>query len=169
MGIAWYDFTDILENEVAKGGFYSMGNGISRISYKGLECESQETVMDGEACVTANPACWLFCDVDRDYLDAEKCSVKLTFDYYDNTTGPLELVYTHGMEEHNDFWKSFTRSMKINRTGTNKWKTAELTIDSIRLESVSTFGADFKIKGSKGSVYIKNMKIERTDTENDNS
>lgn len=169
LGCAWFDYTDIMENEVAKGGFYPIGEGLSRISYEGLECESKETVMAGEECVVAHPGCWLFVDVNRDYLDSDNCDVKITFDYYDNTTEPIELKYSKGLQEYNDFWKLYTESRKIQRTGTNEWKTAELTINKIRLESVGKFASDFKISASTGSLYVKNLKIERIDTENDNS
>lgn len=163
LGVAWMDYTDILKYEVAKGGRYSMGDYVDRISYEALECETDITTRAGVECAVAKPGRWLFLDVKRDVLDSNNCAVKLTFDYFDNTDKPIEIMYTKGVEEYNDFWKVYNKQTQIGRTGTNKWKTAEVIIDCINLESIGKFESDFKIKGVQGSAYIANVRIEKID------
>ena len=159
LGVAWLDYTSILENEVAKGGRYSLGDYVDRVSYESIEFESSITPRAGVECAVAKPGKWLFLDVKRDVLDSNNCAVKLTFDYFDNTDKPIEIMYTKGVEEYNDFWKVYNKQTQIGRTGTNKWKTAEVIIDCINLESIGKFESDFKFKGVQGSAYIANVKI----------
>ena len=163
LGVAWFDYTKILETEVADGGRYPMGDYVDRISYEALECESSITTRANVECAVAKPGKWLFLDVKRDVLDSNNCAVKLTFDYFDNTDKAIEIVYTKGVEEYNDFWKRYNMQTQVRRNGTNKWKTAEVIIDCINLESIGKFESDFKFKGVQGSAYISNIRIERID------
>lgn len=167
LGVAWMDYTDILENEVAKGGRYPISDDVTRVSYKGLECESTETTKNKVSCVVAKPDSWLYLDVNRDAIDSNNCAVKLTFDYFDNSNHPLKIGYTKGVESFNDYWRIYNKETTVLRTGTNKWKTAELVLDCVNLESIGEFESDFKIKGIQGSAYIANVKVERLDKDNE--
>lgn len=160
LGIAWMDYTDILENEVAKGGRYEFGEDVSYVSYKGIECESTLTTKAGKECLTAKPDKEIFFDIDEDIIDTDNGAVKITFDYYDNSEKPLILTYSKGVEEINDAWKFFNKTVNIKRTGTNKWKMAEITIDCGNFENIGKFETDFKIKSDGLNPYIANVKVE---------
>lgn len=165
LGVAWMDYTDVLENEVAKGGRYDMGNNLTRVSYKGIECESDTTVKDGVECIYAKPGTSIFVDVNDDYIDNGNCAVKLTFDYYDNGTYPINIIYTKGLEEYNDFIKSYNKKVLVMRKGTGQWKTAEVTLDCVNLETAGKFKSDFKFSSAQGSAFIKNVKVELLNTD----
>lgn len=163
LGVAWMDYTDILEREVAKGGRYAMGEYVTRVSYKGLECESYETKKNKVECCAATPDSWLYLDVNSDIADGNNCAVKLTFDYFDNTNGALKIAYTKGVETYNDALRIYNKETSVVRGGTNKWKTAEIVFNSINLENIGEFESDFKIKGIQGGAFITNVKVERLD------
>ena len=160
LGIAWIDYTDILENEVAKGGRYEFGEDVSYVSYKGIECESKLTTKAGKECLTAKPDKEIFFDINSDIVDTDNDAVKITFDYYDNSTKPLIITYSKGVEEVNDAWKYFNKTINVKRTGTNKWKTTEIIIDCGNFENIGKFETDFKIKGDGLSPYITNVRVE---------
>ena len=160
IGISWIDYTDILENEVAKGGRYAFGDDVTRVSYKGLECESSITTRAGKECAVAKPGKSVFLDINPEVIDVNNGAAKITFEYFDDGAQPLVLTYTKGVEEYNDAWKSNNKTVKIKRGNTKKWKTAEVIIDSGNFESIGKFETDFKISSGQRSAYIANVKVE---------
>ncbi len=160
LGVAWIDYTDILENEVAKGGRYPFGDDVLRVSYKGIECESSITTRAGVECATAKPGKEIFFDIKPEIIDTDNGAVKITFDYFDNTDSDIVMTYSKGVEEVNDAWKFFNETIEIERTNTNKWKTAEVVIDCGNFESIGKFETDFKFLSKQKSAYIANIKIE---------
>ena len=161
LGIAWFDYTDILENEVGKGGRYQFGTDVTRVSYAGVECESKETTKAGVECVTASPGKSLFFDINPEIVDVTDAAVKITFDYYDNSNKPLTITYTKGVEEYNDAWKSFNKSLEVRRENTQKWRTAEIVIDCGNFENIGKFESDFKVTSGGYNAYIANVKVEQ--------
>lgn len=161
LGVAWMDYTDILENEVAKGGRYQFGEDTVRVSYEGIECESKMTVKGGVECAAIQPGKSLFLDINSDIVDDDDAAIKLTFDYYDNTNRPLTLTYSKGVEEYNDAWKYFNKTATVQRTCTNKWRTAEIVINCGNFENIGKFESDFKISSGGLNAYIANVKVER--------
>ena len=160
LGIAWMDYTDILENEVAKGGCYPFGDDVIRVSYKGIECESKITTRAGVECATVGGGKELFFDIKPEIIDTDNGAVKITFDYFDNTDGDIVLTYSKGVEEPNDAWKFFNKTVEIERTNTNKWKTATVVIDCGNFESIGKFESDFKLLSKKNNIYIANVRVE---------
>lgn len=161
LGISWIDYTDILENEVAKGGRYAFGDDVMRVSYKGIECESSITEKAGRKCAVSKPDKSIFFDINPEVIDVDNGAVKITFDYFDKGNEPLVLTYTKGVEEKNDAWKVFNKTKKIKCENTKKWRTAEVTIDCGNFESIGKFETDFKIKSGEGNAYISNVKVEK--------
>ena len=47
----------------------------------------------------------------------------------------------------------------IKRTNTNKWKTAEIVLDSANLENIGKHFSDIKITGSPANLYISDLKV----------
>ncbi len=160
LGISWMDYTDILENEVAKGGRYPFGADVTRVSYKGIECESSITTRSGKECATAKLDKELFFDINPDVIDIDDGAAKITFEYFDVGTRPLKFTYTKGVEEINDAWKIFNKTVEIECENTKKWKTAEIIIDCGNFESIGKFETDFKIAGGEKSPYIANISVE---------
>ncbi len=160
LGISWIDYTDILENEVAKGGRYAFGDDVMRVSYKGIECESSITNRAGKECAVAKPGKSIFFDINPEVIDVDNGAAKITFDYFDDGTQPLVLTYTKGVETKNDAWKVFNKTVNISRDNTKKWRTAEVTIDCGNFESIGKFETDFKIRSGEKNVYIANVKVE---------
>ena len=161
LGIAWIDYTDILEKEVGKGGRYPFGDDVVRVSYEGVECESSVVTKDGKEAAMVKPGKALFFDINPDIVDVDDAAIKLTFDYYDNTTKPLTLTYTKGVEEYNDAWKYFNKTVSIRRDNTNKWRTAEIIIPCGNFENIGKFESDFKIASGALNAYIANVKVEK--------
>ena len=161
LGIAWIDYTDILEDEVGKGGRYAFGTDVTRVSYEGVECESKETTKDGVKCVTASPGKSLFFDINPEIVDTDDAAVRITFDYYDNSYKPLKITYSKGVEEYNDAWKYFNKTIDVRCQNTKKWKKAEITIDCGNFENIGKFESDFKITSGTFNSYIANVKVER--------
>lgn len=160
LGISWMDYTDILENEVAKGGRYAFGDDVVIPSYKGIECESRFTTKMGKDCVTANIDKEVFFDINPEIIDVDNGAAKITFDYFDNGSKPLVMTYTKGVEEQNDALQFFNKQIKIPRKGTNKWRTAEVIINCGNFESIGKFESDFKIYSGEKNVYIANVRVE---------
>ncbi len=163
LGISWFDYTDILENEVAKGGRYAFGDDVMRVSYKGIECESSITEKAGKKCAVSKPGKSIFFDINPEVIDVDNGAAKITFDYFDNGIQPLVLTYTKGVEEKNDAWKVFNKTLNIKCENSKKWKTAEVTIDCGNFESIGKFETDFKIRSGEGNAYIANVKVEAID------
>lgn len=161
LGISWVDYTDILENEVAKGGRYAFGDDVMRVSYKGIECESSITEKAGRKCAVSKPGKSIFLDINPEVIDVDNGAAKITFDYYDNGNEPLVLTYTKGVEEKNDAWKVFNKTINVRCENTKKWKTAEVVIDCGNFESIGKFETDFKIRSGEGNAYISNVKVEK--------
>ena len=160
LGISWINYTDILENEVAKGGRYPFGDDVTRVSYKGLECESSITTRAGKECAVAKPGTSIFFDINPEVIDVDDGAAKITFEYFDDGTKPLVLTYTKGVEEKNDAWKVYNKTINISRDNTKKWKTAEVVIDCGNFESIGKFETDFKIRSTEKNAYIANVKVE---------
>lgn len=161
LGIAFMDYTDILENDVAKGGRYQFGEDVEYVSYKGLECEAKVTEKAGKECLSWKAGKTLYLDINEDIIDTDDGAVKITFDYYDNTNKPLTIWYTKGVEEYNDAWKVYRNSVELYRTDTNKWKTYELVIDCGNFEDIGKFESDIKIENVAMAAYITNIKVEK--------
>ena len=163
LGISFMDYTSILKNEVKKGGRYPFGDFVTRVSYKGLECESSVTTKAGKESVCVKPGKSAFFDINAEVIDTDNGAVKLTFDYYDNGNRPLVLTYTKGVEEINDAWKIYNRETEIKRENTRKWKTAEIVIDCGNFENIGKFETDFKISSTEESAYIANIRVEKVE------
>ena len=160
LGISWMDYTDILENEVAKGGRYEFGEDVKIVSYEGLECDSSFVTRAGRECVLAKPVSSIFVDINPEIIDVDNGAVKITFEYLDNGSKPLTITYTKGVEEYNDAWKFFNEQTEVYRWGTNKWQTAEVIIDCGNFENIGKFETDFKIRSGEKTLYISNIKVE---------
>ena len=159
LGISFIDYTDILENEVAKGGRYEFGDDVMRVSYKGIECESSITTRAGKECAVAKPGASVFLDIKPEVIDVDNGAAKITFEYFDDSDKPIVLTYTKGVEEKNDAWRVYNKTIDIKRNNTKKWQTAEVVIDCGNFESIGKFETDFKIRGTEKSVYIANVKV----------
>ncbi len=160
LGVAWIDFNDIAENEVAKGDRYPYNDTVTRVSYEGLECESNIVTAHGRECITAGPGSGIYFDSLVEEADDNNVAVKITFDYYDNNEYPIVLTYTKGVEERNDALQVSNKNTQISRTGTNKWKTAEIVLDSANFEDINKFTTDFFIKSGGANIFISDVKVE---------
>ena len=160
LGIAWINYTDILENEVAKGGRYEFGDDATIVSYEGLECDSYFTTKAGRDAVAAKIGSSIFVEIDPEIIDTVNGAAKITFDYFDNGTAPMTLTYTKGVEQQNDILVYFNRTIEIPRNGTNKWQTAEVVIDCGNFENIGKFETDFKIRSGQKTLFLSNIKVE---------
>ncbi len=164
LGVAWYDYSDIVENEVAKGGRYEFGEGIECVSYEGLDCETVELEKDGRTARSIKAGKELYFAVDPAIADTTDDAVKVSFDYLDNSKEPITLKFTSGVkDETSDITRIYDNKRKITRRGTNKWKTATITLDSVNMESIGWHETDFTISGGAKNTYIANIKVEKVD------
>ncbi len=148
LGIGFYDYSEIVENEIPKGGRYKINDDVERVSYKTLDCESDEVEIDGRTAVRVKIGKEIFVAINPEIVDTVDDSVKITFDYLDNDKTPIKLTYTRGVKNPNHEATLIYNGKKIvNRRGTNKWKTATVVIDSGNFESIGRYETDFKISG----------------------
>ena len=159
LGIMWYDFSEIDENEVAKGGREALSDDVTIVNYDGLDCEVSQLSKGGADCIATKNDTAIYAQISRDIADSTDCGVKITFDYYDEGRQPIVLTYTKGVKKDADYWKTFNAQKQIKRTNTKNWKTAEITIDSGNFEKVAKYASDFKIGGLKSQAYIKNIRV----------
>lgn len=161
LGVMWWDFTETAKNDFSKGGRYEVNESLDRVSYKNLDCYSYETKMAGKECTYGKPGGSIYYDIKENVVDTVNGSVKISFDYYDNTKEPLEIIYTLGVNNDNDYWKYDNAKKIIKRNKTKKWQHAEIIIESGNFENAGTYSTDFKISGKTASTYICNIKAER--------
>ena len=160
LGIAFMNYTDILEKEVKKGGRYPFGDDVTRISYDDLECESKVVTKYGRECATTKHGKSIYFDINPEIIDTTNGAIKITFDYYDNSTRPLIITYTRGVNEPNDIIYTFDKTINVRREGTGKWKKAEVIINSGNFENAGQFFSDFKITSGALNAFIANVKVE---------
>ena len=159
LGIYWYDFSEIDENEAAKGGREELNETATYVNYEGIDCEVTNTVKGGRECLrTANDTA-LFVRAEESVADDMNMGVTITFDYYDEGRQPIIITYTKGVKDDNEYWDSMDRTKTVKRTNSKKWKTATVTIDSANFEKVSKYFSDFKIAGLNSQAYIDNVRV----------
>ncbi len=170
LGMAWYDFTHIDSTELAEGGRFKLGDDVEyvryhekRAGYPVMDCDITETSIGGKECLLAPNGTRIYFDIDEKIVDAVDESVKITFDYYDNSTNPLVLTYTKGVKNSNDQCRFDNMSTQFALTNSNTWKTASFVIGSGNFEDIGTYGTDFNFKGTNSSIYITNVKVEHMD------
>ena len=161
LGIAWYDFSEIAENEVARGGRYTVNEYVECVSYESLECESFSVIKDGRQSQMSRAGSAIYYAINTDIADTTDDSIKITFDYLDNSIDPITLIYTKGVKEQNDALLRFNGGRKILRQGTGKWKTAVIEISSANCESIGKYESDFALRGGSTPLYVSNMRIEK--------
>lgn len=161
LGIMWYDFSEIDEKEVAKGGRYYAGENLERVSYGKLPCETKETYKSGKDCLYVKQGNALYLDIDESVVDSVNDSVTVSFDYLDNGRQPIVLTYTSGVNTDNDYWKIDNANKSVKRTGTGKWKHAEITIESGNFENPGEYSTDLKINGVCSNMYITNIEVRK--------
>ncbi len=161
LGVGWYDFTNLTE-KVAKGGRYPVNEYIDRVSYSGLDCESETTSYDEyDDVIHAKAGNYIYFDINEGIVDGVNESITLSFDYYDNGTysdKPIKIIYTNGDDTDNDLADSEDATVEISRKASKDWITYKLEIKSGNFENINPYRTDFKIGGDT-DTYIKDLKI----------
>ncbi len=160
LGVAWYDFDHIENEEIAKGGRYDVNEYVECVSYETLECESFAVEKDARNCQYAKAGKNIFYAINPDIADTTDDAIRITFDYLDNSKDPIVINYTSGVKYKNDARVQYDASRSISRRGSGEWKRAAVEIDSANCESIGKFESDFKISGGSANVYIANIKVE---------
>lgn len=164
LGVAWYDYSEIVENEIPDGGRYKLNDDVECVSYETLVCETDEVVKDGRTTRRIKSGNELYIAVNPEIADTTDDAVKVTFEYLDNSREPIKLVYTRGVkDETSDIINVYNASRQISRRRTNKWKTATITLDSANMESIGDYESDFRIIGGAKDTYIANIKVEKVE------
>lgn len=160
LGVAWYDFTEIAENETAKGDHYTLNETVDRISYEGLDCETKEVNKSGEDCLYVKRGNSLYLDINPAVVDSVNGAVTVSFDYLDDSFIPLVLTYTRGILKDNDYANIDNGKVTINRNKSRQWKTATINIECGNFENPGKYASDIKISGVSADLYIKNIRVE---------
>ncbi len=164
LGVAWYDFSDIVKYEVAKGGRYKINDYVECVSYKTLVCESDEVVKNGVTARRIKSGKELYLAVNTEIADTTDDAVKVTFDYLDNGKEPIKFWYTRGVKnQDSDVFMIYNANTSFKRKGTGKWKTMTINIDSANMESIGEYESDFRIVGGAKDTYIANIKVEKVE------
>lgn len=160
LGIAWYDFNELLD-EVAEGGRYQVNEYVECVSYKNLECESEQVFHYGRNGQMSRAGKSIYYAINTEIADTTNDAIKITFDYLDNSKNPIVITYTKGVEYQNDARFRFNGKKEISRRGQGGWKTAEIILDSANCESIGKFETDFALSGGSANLYITNLKVEK--------
>ena len=169
LGVGWYDFTD-LTKKVAKGGRYPVNEYIDRVSYEGLDCESENVYQIDRNAIYAKAGNYIYLDISDAVVDGTNEKITVTFDYYDNgkysgwqlwlnENDPLEIIYTDGADTDEDLADSEDAKVEIEREGSKGWESYTLTIDSGNFENINPYRTDLKIGGGGTDVYIANIQV----------
>ena len=102
--------------------------------------------------------------INPDIVDTTDDSIKITFDYLDNSNNDITITYTKGVKEYNELLFRENAKKTISRKGTGQWKTATVIIDSINCESPGKFYSDLSFRGGSANLYISNIKVEKIET-----
>ena len=158
LGVAWFDYTELIEKELAKGGRYKMGDTLEYISYEGLNCEVKNTKKNGRECLYIPRGSSLYLDIDESIVDTTDAGVKITFDYFSKDGEGVTVNYTRSVKS--EFDRSVIEDQKIvfrpKRKGS--WQKGSVTIDSANFEDPGLYCSDLKITGN---IYITNINVER--------
>ncbi|MBP3361259.1 MAG: hypothetical protein J6N52_10425 [Clostridia bacterium] len=157
--VRWFDFTKLASN-TAEGAHYSVNEYIDRASYKGLDCESKETTVNGKRALFAKSGKALYLDINDELIDTDNGKVKLSFDYFDNSIQPIRITYTSGVKTDNDCWRVFDAEKSVQRSNTRTWKHCEIIIDSGNFENIGKYETDIRIDGECSDVYIADITAE---------
>lgn len=174
LGVAYYDFTEIDENELAEGGEYAYNEYVSRLSYEvpenlnyieqhnyvGLDCESEEGTFFEKEAIHAKTGNYVYFNINTSIVDNMNDTVTITFDYYDNGAQDLKLIYTKAVEDISEYCYSEDGSIDIACTDAGEWKKAELVVHG-NFETSGKFGTDFKIGSATSDVYIANIEVKK--------
>lgn len=162
LGVMWYDFSEIDENETAVGGFKRLNDTARYVSYSDLDCKVEAVKKDGIDCMKVSGGNSLYIDVDENIVDTVDASAEIEFEYYDYGYSPVILTYTRGFKSNEDYWKIGNGQLVVERNNTKKWKKAKLYIDSGNFENIGKYSTDFKIGGLNSEVYIRDVKVRRS-------
>lgn len=171
LGVGWYDFTDFDAMVTNAGGRFSLNEDITYVKYheerdgypESLADISNEVISERE-CLYAPDNKKIYFDIDENIIDAPNESMTITFDYFDDSNNSIVLTYTKGVENEDDRCRFENMQKTLQRTGSNTWKTAEVTIESGNFENIGTYSTDFNISGD-GGIYVTNVKASQKTTE----
>ncbi len=166
LGVAWYDFSHLDDTILAEGGRFSLNEDIeyvryheTRDKYPELLADITEETKDGKNALYAPEGKNIYLDINENIVDSSDETVKITFEYYDDSTEPITLSYTKGYRERNDLCETLNMFKTVQRNGSNTWKTASLVIESGNFEGIGKYESDFSITGA-GGVYIGDVRAE---------
>lgn len=163
LGVAWYDYTEIVENEVLDGGRYKVNEYVERVSFEGSESESRAVKYMGEDALNIRGGKELFLEVNPEIVDTTNDRVRVTFDYFDNGNEPIIMKYTLGVtNEKTEAHLRYNSEQRVYRKGTNKWKTATFEFDG-NMESIGKYESDIKFVSGAQNVYVANIKVEKVE------
>ena len=165
VGVAWYDFTE-LARKVANGGRYPVNAYIDRVSYSGLDCQSETVNYNGMEANHATSGKYIYYDINETVVDGVNEKITLSFDYYDNSSSDLKLIYTNGVFSDNDLADSEDAIFTIKRTGSNQWKHKDITINNGNFENINPYRTDFKL-GGDADTYIANLTVSPLPSESE--
>lgn len=158
LGVAWFDYNEIIEKELAKGGRYKIGENAEYVSYEGLPCEVKNTKKNGKECLYIPRGNSLYLDIDESIVDSTDAGVKITFDYFSKDGENVDVIYTRSVKSEVDksIIEDQKRVFRPKRKGS--WQKGSVTIDSANFETPGLYFSDLKISGN---IYITNIKVER--------
>jgi len=160
LGVAWFDFTDIDEKEVAKGGEFAYNEYVSRLSFEGLDCESEAGAFFEKEAIHAKAGNFATFNIDTSIVDSINDTVTINFEYYDNGAQDLKLIYTKAVEDEKEYCYSENGLINITCTNTGEWKKAEIVVHG-DFETSGKYGTDFKIGSETSDVYITNIEVKK--------
>ena len=126
------------------------------LDYAGFEYDLEQTVLGGEQAFKINPNKKMYINVDNDVVWGVKADVELSVTYFDNGLLPMQLEYYVWMDDEITH-KLDPRTLQIDRTNTNQWKTKQITLSGVNLDNMELLATDMKLSGVNSEVYIRHI------------
>ena len=159
---AYTDISDLTANEIS-GGRIKMNDDITFVSYNDSEwcaCYVEQTEKDGVKCCRIPRHASMYADVADSVATSKDTSLKVKITYFDDRIGGGLLVYyTSGIKDIYDVANQENKCIVLNYTGTNTWKTEEISIDSINMSGACKYLTDLRIQGLDEDAFVKSVEI----------
>lgn len=126
-------------------------------------CEIAE--VDGKPCLQTRPGvgehCYLYFDVADPYYYDHRGALTVRFTYFD--AGDDAIIIQYDSAEDTDSLADQYRPhpQNIVRTGTNTWKTAELSLPGARCANRQNGGADFRLQSIGAEMAIRRVEVTK--------
>ncbi|MCX6309245.1 MAG: hypothetical protein NTY32_10605, partial [Bacteroidia bacterium] len=112
-----------------------------------------QTTKNGDACRLVPMTKYAYFNVNDVVIPSSQNNLIFNITFFDE--GSIKLNLQYNANDGNKY-----KALSIAQTGTNAWVTAKVAITNAALSNLQNNSADFRISGTGGDVFIKEIAIE---------